>query len=221
MAYLMLFGLGNVSVFFLSFQLAIKKSGSALATVLMFTAPIWVAIFSRIIFQESIDRAKLTAILTALCGVVLVCFSGGSLGGDISYVGLGSGIVCGLFYACQFIFYSWWKGHFSTAVLFAFTFLPAAAVLACFADFQPISMAGWIGIAVPAFLSTYAAYYMYGQSLFYLTPVQASVIGNLEPVAGTLLSWWFWNENFTVSGWIGCAFVIGSVAIMALLGRRQ
>ena len=218
---LALFGVVNVPVFFLSYQLAIQKSGSALAIVLMFTAPVWVALLSRIVFQESIDRGKLAAIFMALFGVVLVCLSGGSLGGEVSYVGLGSGIVCGLFYAGQFIFYSWWKERLSTAVLFAFTFLPASAVLACFAEFQPISAAGWTGIALPAFVSTYAAYYLYGRSLLYLTPVQAAVIGNLEPVAGTILSWWFWNENFSAAGWLGCACVIVSVAVMAMLGRRK
>ncbi len=213
---MVLFGLINVPVFFLSFQVAIEKSGSALAIVLMFTAPVWVVLFSRILFHESISRRKLIPIAAAMAGVILVCLSGGSLGGEIVWLGIGSGIICGLFYGCQFVFYAWWRRRYTSAALFAMTFLPAAAVLALFADFEPLTVLAWVGIAVPAIVSTYGAYYLYGQSLLYLTPVQASVIGNIEPVAATMLAWCFWDENFTACGWIGCLLVLGAVAFMTL-----
>ena len=66
------FGLFNVPVFFLSFQVCIEKSGSAMAVVLMFTAPVWVALFSRILFHESIGRRKRLHMAVACAGVALI-----------------------------------------------------------------------------------------------------------------------------------------------------
>ncbi len=215
-----LFGVFNVALFYLFFLISVEKSGSALAIVLMFTAPAWVAVFSRIFFHEAIDRTKAVSVLTALAGIIMVCSSGGSLGGAASYAGIAAGVACGLLYAFQFIFFSWWKGRYSTASMFAFSFLPAALFLSFFAEFRPLSPAAWTGIAVPGVVSAYFAYYLYGRSLLYLTPLQAAVIGNLEPVAATFLSWWFWDENFTAAGWLGCLLVIGSVALMAVLRKK-
>lgn len=46
--------------------------------------------------------------------------------------------------------------------------------------------------------------------------MQAAILGNLEPVVGTLLCWWLWNENFSFIGWVGCALVIGSVLLLTM-----
>ena len=75
----LLFGVWGIGVFYSVTQYAIKLSGAAMSVVLMYTAPIWVALISRFLFGEAISRRKLAAIGVALCGTGLVCFSGGSL----------------------------------------------------------------------------------------------------------------------------------------------
>ena len=51
---LVLFAVGGVSLFFGSYQMAIETGGAALAAVLLYTAPAWVTLLSRVIFQEPI-----------------------------------------------------------------------------------------------------------------------------------------------------------------------
>ena len=216
LACMVLFGAVNVTAVILSLQISIQKSGSALAVILMFTAPAWVALFSRLLFRETISPSRLTALLLAMLGTCLVCLSGGSMGGEVSYIGLGCGLLCGFCYAFQFLFFAWWKERYSTQALFAMTFLPAAAVLFALADIHLVSLRAGAAILVLSVLATYVAYYWYGQSLRYLSPVQAAIIGNLEPVVGTWLSWWLWNEDFSLAGWAGCVLVIASVAMLAL-----
>ena len=215
-----LFGAVNVTTVILSLQISIQKSGSALAIILMFTAPAWVALFSRILFRERVSPARLAALLLAMLGTCLVCLSGGSMGGEVSYLGLGCGLFCGFSYAFQFLFFAWWKERYTTQALFAMTFLPAAIVLSFFtdirADVQTVSLTAGAAILVLGVLATYVAYYWYGQSMRFLSPVQAAIIGNLEPVVGTWLSWWLWSEDFSLTGWVGCAFVIASVLMLAL-----
>lgn len=213
---MVLFGAVNVSLVILSLQISIQKSGGAIAIILMFTAPAWVAFFSRILFHEAINSAKMTALLLAMVGTSLVCLSGGSLGEEVSYVGIGCGLLSGFTYAFQFLFFTWYKDRYSTQELFAVTFLPAALVLSLFTDFQPLTLHAAGALLVLSVVSTYVSYFWYGQSLRYLSPVQAAILGNLEPVVSTLLCWWFWNENFSFIGWAGCALVIGSVLLLTL-----
>ncbi len=211
-----LFGAFNVSLVILSLQISIQKSGGAIAIILMFTAPAWVALFSRILFHEAINKAKLAALTLAMMGTSLVCLSGGSLGGEVSYIGIGCGLLSGFTYAFQFLFFAWYKDRYSTQALFAFTFLPAALVLSFFATFNGLSLHAVTALFILSFVSTYVSYFLYGQSLRHLSPVQAAILGNLEPVVSTLLCWWLWNENFSFIGWVGCALVIGSVLLLAV-----
>ena len=213
---MVLFGAVNVSLVILSLQISIQKSGGAIAIILMFTAPAWVALFSRLLFHEAINSTKVAALALAMAGTTLVCLSGGSLGGEVSYIGLACGLLSGFTYAFQFLFFTWYKDRYSTQALFAMTFLPAAVVLFFFAHLGPMSLHAAGALFVLSVVSTYVSYYWYGQSLRYLSPVQAAILGNLEPVVSTLLCWWLWNENFSLIGWLGCAFVIGSVLLLAL-----
>ena len=218
--YLILFGILNVSLVLLCFQVSIEKSGASLAVILIFTASLWVALFSHFIFHEALSRHKIACLLVALIGTVLVCASGGSLGtGEVSVIGLACGLLSGIGYACQFIFVTWWKDKYSTATLFAVTFPAASFVLAFFADFTPVSLIVWAELLLPSLVCTYLAYYWYGQALRCLSPVQAAIVGNTEPLIAVLLSWWLWNENFTAIGWGGCALIMGSVLFLAL--KRQ
>ncbi|WP_418764868.1 DMT family transporter [Mailhella sp.] len=216
LASMVLFGAVNVSLVILSLQISIQKSGGAIAIILMFTAPAWVALFSRLLFHEAINASKMTALALAMVGTSLVCLSGGSLGGEVSYLGIACGLLSGFTYAFQFLFFTWYKDRYSTQALFAMTFIPAAFVLSFFAKFEPVSMHAVCALFVLSVVSTYVSYFWYGQSLRYLSPVQAAILGNLEPVVSTLLCWWLWNENFSLIGWVGCALVIGSVLLLAM-----
>ena len=213
---MVLFGAVNVFLVILSLQISIQKSGGAIAIILMFTAPAWVAFFSRILFHEAINSSKLTALALAMVGTSLVCMSGGSLGGEVSYIGIGCGLLSGFTYAFQFLFFAWYKDRYSTQALFAMTFLPAAFVLSFFATFETPSLHAVGALFILSVVSTYVSYFWYGQSLRYLSPVQAAILGNLEPVVSTLLCWWLWDENFSLIGWMGCALVIGSVLLLAM-----
>ena len=210
-----LFGMVNVPLFMLSFQEAILLSGGAVAVILLFSAPAWVAVYSWLLFGERLGAVKLSAMLIAMAGTGLVCLSGGSLGGEVSWIGLGSGLLSGFLYAMQFPFLVWWKERYSTAALFAMMFIPAAVVLFPFIDLTVPTMKGIAAMGVLSVLSSYVAYFLFGISLRYLSPVQAAIIGNIEPVAGALLSWWLWNEDFTAIGWIGCLLVLVSVLMLS------
>ena len=63
------FGLICVVAFYSVYQLAIHNGGAALASVLMYTAPAWVAIMAWSILGERMTPAKLAAVAATLAGV--------------------------------------------------------------------------------------------------------------------------------------------------------
>lgn len=215
-----LFGIVGVSLFFSTYQIAVRESGAALAVVLLYTAPAWVAVFSRVLFHEPLAGRKLAALGVAMGGTALVCMSGGSLGTGPSALGIICGLLAGLFYATHYPFYNWWQSRYSTATLYTYMLLAGAVALFPFLDISldksPVTWGGLIFLGV---FCTYGAYLAYGRGLRRLSPVRAAVVSNLEPVLGTLLAWVWWSENFSMLGWAGGVLVL--FAVLLLTTDRQ
>lgn len=214
-AFFCLFGVLSISVFFASLQISIQLSGAAMAMVLLYTAPAWVAVFSRILFHETFSGRKTVALALALGGTALVCFSGGSLKTEPSVLGIVCGLVSGLCYASHFPFYVWWQPRYSTATLYAYMLLGGALALFPFVEFAPErSWTAWLNLLALGVITNYGAYLAYGRSLRLISQVKAAIIGNIEPVLATFWVWLFWHENFSFSGWAGSALVLSAVFLL-------
>lgn len=213
----LLFGVWGIGVFYSVTQYAIKLSGAAMSVVLMYTAPIWVALISRVLFGEAISGRKLAAIGVALCGTALVCFSGGSLPGQHSWVGIACGIIIGMSYASHYPFYRWWQNRYSTATLYLYSL---AGGLVALALVSPVhfthSPRVWLCLVLLGGCTSYFAYLCYGLALKRIGLVRAAVTCYLEPVLSTLWVWLFWQESFTPAGWLGSALVLGAVLLLSL-----
>ncbi len=218
---MLLLGGGISALLTATFQLSIALSGGATAVVLLYTAPAWVVLFSRLLFGEAVSRAKLAAVGVALAGVVFVSLSGGSLDRNLSPAGVICGLVAGFAYAACFPYTAWFGARFSSQTLYACAFLGAAAFLAPFA--LPLSLDKpaevWELIGLMSLVGQLLAYYFLARSLKRLSQVQSAVIGNLEPVLGTLWVCALFGEYFSPSGWLGCALILGAVLLLALERR--
>lgn len=211
-----LFGVLSISVFFSSLQISIQLSGAAMAMVLLYTAPAWVAVFSRILFHESFSSRKGIALGLALFGTALVCFSGGSL--ERRAVRARHRL----------------RAHIRPLLRLAFSLLclggspatpPPPCTPTCCSEARSPYSPSWIsppparGRRGPtcwpsAWSRTYGAYLAYGRSLQSINQVKAAIIGNIEPVLATFWVWLFWNENFSAYGWAGSALVISAVFLL-------
>lgn len=212
-----LFGVWGIGVFYSVTQYAIKLSGAAMAVVLMYTAPIWVAVISRFLFGETISGRKLGAIGVALCGTALVCFSGGSLPGQHSWVGIACGIIIGMSYASHYPFYRWWQDRYSTATIYFYSLVGGLVALYLV---SPVHFSHsphvWLCLALLGACTSYFAYLCYGLALKRIGLVRAAVTCYLEPVLSTFWVWLFWQESFTLMGWLGSILVLGAVLLLSL-----
>ncbi|WP_298031651.1 EamA family transporter [uncultured Desulfovibrio sp.] len=218
----LLFGAWSVGVFFGATQYAIKLSGAAMSVVLLYTAPVWVAVFSRLLFRERISPRKLSAIGVALTGTTLVCFSGGSLPGQTSVPGIVCGMLTGICYASHYPFYRWWQSRYATATIYGF--MLAGGVLTLWFC-VPVSLDHdpriWFWLAALGVTTTFFAYACYGQGLKRISLVRAAVTCHLEPVLSTLWVWLFWQENFSRAGWLGSGLVLAAVLLLTTDKNRD
>ncbi len=209
-----LFGATAIGGFFASYLYAVQTGGAALAAVLLYTAPVWVAVFSRLLFHEPVTGLKAIAILFCLAGVACISFSSGT--GDLraGLAGIGFGALAGMLYSMHYIFSKKYLARYSAITLYAFWLLGGTLALLPFVDFTDKSLADWARLLCLGLFCTYGAYWAYGEGVKRLELTRAVVLATLEPVLATLAAWWWWGELFTPVGWLGAGLIMGAVLLM-------
>lgn len=217
----LLFGVFGVALFFGAYQLAIQGAGAALASILLYTAPAWVAVMSRIVFGETITRVKMAALTLAICGTALVCLSG-DINGTVTFGGILFGLISGFTYALHYIFGKTYLGNYSSVTLYMWS-LPVGAL--CLLPWVTFTNAGATGLAVilvQGVVCTYGAYYAYCEGLKRLESTRVAIIANIEPVMAAMLALWWWDELLAPVGYLGGALVL--VAVLGIIfdsGQRK
>ncbi len=217
-----LFGFFSIAIFFAVYQYAVQEGGVALASVLLYTAPAWVAFFSRIFFNIPFTVITCTAIGLALIGVALISFSSigqasVSVTANLPFLGIIWGLLSGFLYATHYIVTKKYLRIYTPFTLYGFGSLVAAFCLFPFVDIRldfPVSV--WMAIVGIAVLSTYLAYWAYCEGIKRLDPTKAAVIATLEPVIATVAAWYIWAEQFTTWGWIGSLLIVSTVIIFLI-----
>lgn len=218
------FAVCGVAMFYGSYQLAIRSGGAALASVLLYTAPMWVTIMSRIFFKESITVVKIAAVTMTMVGVAAVSADGGRMGTGTITVGaaaIGYGLLSGFCYSVYYIFGKYFSGRYTSPNLFLYMLPLGALCLLPWVTFSHKTPAAWLSLAAVALISTYGAYFCYYNSLKYLEPSRASVSATLEPVVAAIVAFFWWEEVMGISGYVGSGLIIASVLVMISDDMRE
>ncbi len=215
---LAMFGFLCVTLFFGSYQIAVERGGAALAAVLLYTAPAWVLLMSRIFLKEKITRNKRIALFLTLAGVVLISMNqscdtltiqAGHVGAAVFF-----GLLSGFCYSLYYILGKHFSDKYSTTTLFLYTLPFGALGLLPWFSFADKTALAWLALVVLAFFSTFAAYTIYYLGLRYVEPGKASIIATIEPVAAALVAWIWWGEYFTLYGYTGSILILYAVILM-------
>ena len=215
------FGCVGIGALFGAYFLAVEKAGAALAAILLYTAPAWVALLSRLFFHEAFTGPKLLALALALIGVVLACLSGGGLPQGASLLGIAAGLTAGFCFSLHYIFGTHYLKQYSPITLYCWCLPAGALLLLPFIAFEAKSSTVWITLAMLGFFCTYAAYWSYCEGLKRLPPTVVAVVATLEPILAALLAWWWWGELFSPLGWAGASLIIGAVLLMILFPAQR
>ncbi len=217
-----LFGVLGVALFYLSYQYAVAYGGAALAAVLLYTAPAWVVLGSRVFLGQPIRAYGAGLVGLTLLGVTLLAWP--LDGWAFNAAGVAWGLVSGLTYAGYYVYGKLQFARFHPVALLAVALPVGALVLLPWVEFSHKDAAVWAALAVLSVVSTYLAYLFYGLGLRRLEATRASLVATLEPVLASWLAFVWWGERFSLLGYLGAALVVLAVAGTALepwLSRRR
>ena len=229
------FGLLGVTAFFLLYIYAVVLVGVAAAVVLLYTAPVFVALMAWRFLGEPFGIRKGVALLLTFfgCALVVRAYDPGLL--VLNLVG----IMCGLGSAFTYALYSILgklslkRGYPITTMSF-FVYLIGATGLLLVALLRGGNNGGvgqlftmgtdegaWSLLLMLALLQTIGALYAYTAGLRYLEAGTASILATFEPVVATLLAAFVLSENLEWPQLVGGALILMSVVILQVRGRQN
>ena len=208
--------------FNISYAAAIEQTGMAAAAVLLYTAPVFVAVMSRIFFHEKISSRKRIALLINIFGCVLTVTGGTFSLSGLSLSGIFFGIAAGFLYALITIISTAGLKDYDplTITFYSFTFGAAAiAVLThpfanIAAAFSPRLLLLSIGFGI---IPTFCAYFFFMNGLTHdLETSKVPVIASVETIVAALIGVLAFHEDAGPIRVLGIAVVVFSIALMNL-----
>ena len=219
-------GIISLTLFNCCYFYTIEKSQASIAVVLLYTSPIFVMLFSALLFKEKITLKKILSLVLCFAGCVLVA---GLVQNEftISPAILTVGICSGIFYALYSIFgiYALRKYDTLTVTLYTFIFAtianliigkPVEIVEKTIAN--PILIPFEIGIAV---LCTLLPYLLYTYGLKETPAAKAAILVTTEPLVGALIGIFVFGDPYNIDKITGILLIFTAVILLSLNKRNS
>jgi len=208
----------GIVAFYAVYVYAIALVGMAVAAVLLYTAPAWVALIAWLFLGEPITRRVMGALVLTWIGVILVAQAY-----DLGHVrvnawGLAAGLLSGLTYGLYSVFQKvavrhyrpWtvqWYGLFLGGILLA---LIQPGDL--WAPLREQELWWWLlGLAL---IPTLGGGLAYSIGVQWIPVSVASIVATLEPVAATFFGYVFLKERLHPTQWVGGLFILTAVWLL-------
>ncbi len=202
------------------YYFSINASSVSTAVILMYTAPVFVMIYSVIFLGEKFNKLKLLAIVLMIVGCALVS---GVIGGmKFGFWGIAFGLASGISYSAYNIFtkiQAIKKVNSITATFYSFVIMGFISLCAS----NPVQMVN-ITMQKPlpiialmlctGIFSCTLPYLLYSYALKFVPAGTASALSIIEPMAATVLSIIFFEEVLGVPTLCGIVLIL--LAVFAL-----
>lgn len=211
-----LYGLVAYGLSFTSYGISVERIPIAVATVLMFMSPIWVALLGLVIFKEKLKKDKVITIFVCILGAALVSNVVGVKGQSLDMLGILAGAFNGFGVALQIMVPRYFADRYQRDTMLLYGFLGAAVGLAFFTDFSvigasftqgniPLNIFNIFGIGV---LCTMVANVSVVNSTLYIDSTTVSILSALEVVIGAVVGIVVFHEHMMALQVIGAFIVV-------------
>jgi drug/metabolite transporter (DMT)-like permease len=229
LAFLVAFGLVGIALVQWLYFVAIDNLPVGVALLIEFTAPLFVALFARVIYKEHVRRRLWVSVALCLTGLALVVelWSGVAF----STVGVTAAFGGALALTAYLLMAERERRHRDAASLSFYGFLFAALL---WAVVQPlwnfpwdvldddVSLQGnlsehsapmWALVAFIVIVGTMITFSLLTGSLKHISATRASIVATLEPVVATVIAWAWLGESFGPTQLLGGAIVIAGILV--------
>ena len=223
-----------LAVHWITFFLAVKVGGVAVATLGFASFPAFIALLDVVLFRERIGRAEGTMLALVTLGLVLVTPSFDV--GDQGTAGLLWGLASGLSFAglaicnrrgnrgMDAIQVAFWQNLVVALLVLPLLGLGLAppqvarsqAPSSLVTGAAAIDWASWFWLAVLGVLCTGLAHTLFVKSLEALDARSAGMIIALEPVYAIACAWWLFGEEPSGRMLVGASLIILATVLLAM-----
>ncbi|MEK1942240.1 MAG: DMT family transporter [Pseudomonas sp.] len=201
-----------------SFFIAVKVAGVAIATLGFTSFPALTVILEGLIFRERIRRNEIVLVCLVSIGLVLVTPDFNLASGATT--GLLWGVLSGLLFALLSLVNRAGSGKVGPVQSALCQNLVVALCLLPFAvpELPSVSAINWFWIALLGVFCTGVAHSLFVASLDVLKARTAAVVFALEPVYGITFAWLIFSETPTTRMLVGGALIIFAIFLSARMG---
>lgn len=205
---------------------AVEVTGVSIAAVLLYTSPLFLAVFSKIVYKEKMTRAKIISLILCCIGAIMAVTGGVLDLKEINTYGIIMGIMAAITYALMPIISKNALKEFSSETILIYGFLFGAIFMIPSA--KPVEMIGFVTdmnvLPYMILLGVFPAAMAY---IFYAEGIargcELSIVGvvaSVELIAASIIEWTVVGEVFTIGKAIGVAIMFVS-AFTAVAGNKE
>lgn len=215
---------GVMSVQYTYFS-AIAASNAATGTVLQYTYPILMLLYTALYMKKMPSIQEIFAIISAFLGIVLISTHGNLHTLSISKAALAWGLSSAVAFVIYTVSPQKLHNHYSIFAVTGWGFL-LAGILMCIitksyavhVSFTPYSV---LLVAAIAIFGTLIPFLIYGFGVRLLGNVKASLFATVEPVVSAILAFFLANVTFTKIDILGFICILGAIQIVAMQAVRK
>ena len=211
----------------LAYFFAIRSTGVAVATFLLFLQPVWVALLAPRILKTPTERIVFVSLGVAVVGLGVILAPSFLGGVSLPAIGFAIGLVGGLCYAgFQMLVKALTREFESITIVIVectldtLVILPIAAWEMTGAGWS-LEPRDWIAAVILGLLCTAVAYTMWVEGVARLPVQHSAILGFLTPVVAPLFAWALLGEAVTLWTALGGLLIIAAGILVVVLGRGE
>lgn len=206
-------------IFNIAYMNSICMVGASMAAVLLYVSPVFVAIFSRFLYKEKINRIKLVSLVFCVVGAFFAVTGGSVEVENLNLLGIFAGIMAAITYAMLPMFNKRALKEMDNITMTSYAFL-IAAILMSF-RINPVetiskidSIRVFVYIASIGIIPSAMAYIVYSMGIAKNVELSiAGVVASVELVFSVIIGWTLLGEDFSIIKLVGLLFMIASTFI--------
>jgi drug/metabolite transporter (DMT)-like permease len=227
--FLVVFGVTGVAFVQWLYFVAIEEVPVGIALLIQFIAPLFVALFARLVYRELIRRRIWFALILCIAGLAVIVEIWSGFAFDT--LGITAALAASFALAAYILMAERERRHRDPVSLSFYGFLFAALF---WAAVQPLwtfpwealgettSLRGnlddrtapvWLLVAFVVVVGTMITFSLLTGALRHITATRASIVATLEPVLATVVAWLWLDETFGPEQLVGGAVVLAGIFI--------
>ncbi len=216
---ILVFGIFGMLAVQYTYFAAIKHSNAAMATILQFSAPVLIAVYLAVRYNQRLSRLGYVAILLAILGTFILATHGNIHKLNITPMAFALGIAS----AVSLAFYTLMPGtllkkYSSLSVVGWGLFIGGVTISLVKAPWN--ADGNWDGYAYAScvfivIFGTLIPFYLYLRAVQSIGGQKASLLTSAEPLSATLVAVLWLGVSFQFMDWLGALLIIATVFLLS------